>query len=405
MAIYSPADSAELAAIVSGAGDTIILRSGVTYAASSMPAGLLTPNNITVGITGSARAIISGGVVRADWTFDAPNNVYSRPAVAGNTLGNVTEDGVPMRFRQWDTNIATTAAGMSTGASLPYWSGSMTYDPVARIVYIRPSSGVPADHVYVVSETLNGFSNSNTSTGLRIEGVEVRSVSRHGMVLLNKRDVEIVGCKFAVIGGTKPSSVWVGNGIELSAGVWGADVSGCEFEDIFDSAVTSQLYEGAPAQIGSHRWAQINAKRCGLHVVEVSCQTANQTISDIETADVTSLDHGLGWSGDRNGAVMCNLTQGSAVVTRSFARNVNGTNQRRLYLGRRTGGVCGIEDSTGVGTYGVAPVSNSAGGLAGQVDLHRNLADNLGAPTADGGVSQWVLSAASMRDTFRSVIV
>lgn len=402
MAIYTPADSSELAAITTVAGDTVLLRTGVTYAASSVPATLLTPNNITIGVIGTGpKPIISGGTTRADWAFDAPNNVYSRPALGGNTLGNVTEDGVPMKFVAWNTNIATTAAAMNAGQSLPKWSGSMTYDPATNIVYIRPSAGAPSGHVYVVSEQSYGFQNNNTNNGLQIDGIDIRHISRHGILLINKKNLKISNCSFWVMGGIKPASLWLGNGIELNLGVQGAEVTDCQFDHIFDSAATSQIAEAFPATIGSHLWQNITAARCGLHVVEINALTNYQTVQDIEIANIVSVDHGDGWSGDRSGAVVSNLAIGSVgcSVQRSFARNVNGVNQRRLYLGFKHRGICGIEDSQGVGSRTQGPRADS-NGAGPQRDLMRNVVDNL----ARSGDS-WVDSTASMRDHFRPVFV
>ncbi len=404
MAIFNPANSSELAAITTSTGDTVLLRSGVTYAASSVPAGLLTPNDITIGVSGTGSPpVISGGTVRADWTFDAPNNVYSRPALAGNTLGNVTEDGWPMKCIKWNTNIATTAAAMNAGQSLPYWSGSFTYDPATNIIYIRPSAGLPGTHVYVVSEVLNGFSNSSTARNLKIDGIRFESLSRHAIDLKNKLSPRISNCSFRMIGGVKPASLWLGNGIELSLGVWGAETTDCDFEDIFDSPVTSQLYEVVPARIGSHLWKRLTMRRYGLTGVEVSCQTtSNQIITDVETADITSVDQGANsWAGDSNGQVISHLTQGGTCqVTRCFARNIRSTNHRRLYLGFRHGGVCGIEDSTGTGAYFQGPRSDRDTGVNPQRDLHRNVTDNL-ALTGDS----WVASTATMSNHFRPFVV
>lgn len=404
--IYMPADSTELAAIVTTTGDTVLLRSGVTYAASSIPAALLSPSGVTLGASGTGtKPVISGGTVRSDWTLDAPNNVYSR-TYESNILGNVTEDGVPMKYVAWDTNIATTAAAMTDGASLPYWSGSMTYDPANFIVYIRPSSGAASAHVYVVSDSANAdgtaIYDTATGSGLLIDGIELRNISRTGIHLFNKKSAVISDCDFRVIGGIKPASLWLGNGLELSKGCNGAQVLRCDFQDIFDAAMTSQLYESTPAAIGSHLYEDNTVSRYGMHGIEVSVQTANQLISDIEIAGLTASDAGTySWAGDRNGAAVTMLSNAAGSrVTRAYARDVQATRAKRLYLGYQHGGVCGIEDSAGVETWGFAPVSN-ANGVSGQVDLWRSVTDNLGAPS--GG--NWVASTAHMSFNFRGMLI
>jgi len=403
--IYKPADSTELAAIVTTTGDTVLLRSGVTYAASSIPAALLSPSGVTLGASGTGvKPVISGGTVRSDWTLDAPNNVYSR-TYASNILGNVTEDGVPMKYVAWDADIAKTAAAMTDGASLPYWSGSMTYDPAKLIVYIRPSSGAASAHVYVVSDSANAdgtaIYSTATATGLLIDGIELRNISRTGIHLFNKTGAVISDCDFRVIGGIKPASLWLGNGLELSKGCNGAQVLRCGFQDIFDAAMTSQLYEGTPSAIGWHLYEDNTVARYGMHGIEISMQTANQAITDIEISGLTATDAGAySWAGDRNGAAVTMLSNsaGSSRVTRAYARDVQATRAKRLYLGYQHGGVCGIEDSAGVETWGFAPVSD-ANGVSGQVDLWRSVTDSLGAPS--GG--NWVASTARMSNAFRGM--
>lgn len=380
MTIYYPQNSSELASIVTSAGDTVLLRSGVIYSAASVPAGLMTPNNVTLGITGTGeKPVISGGVERSDWTYDAVNNVYSRPAYGSNVLGNVTEDGIPMKHIPWNTNIATTAPTMSSGVNGKYWSGSMTFDTVNFIVYIRPSVGLASEHKYVVSESLYGINNTATSLNPKVDSISFTNISRHGLTFLNKKYSRISNCDFQVIGGMRSGGFYLGNGVELSAGCNGAETTDCRFWDIFDSAVTTQLYDSSPRILSDHLWKGLEVYRYGMHGVELSCQTLSyQYIRDVEVTDITSEDNGLGWSGDRDGAVVTCLTQGgTSRVSHCFASNIKGTNQKRLYLSLRTGGINGIQDATGTGSYGEGPRSDQFGGLYAQVDLRKNVTDNL----------------------------
>jgi hypothetical protein len=393
--IYRPKDDVELSQIVSSGGDTILLRSGAVYSATALPAGLLNASDITLGISGSGELpLISGGVIRKDWVFDPVNNVYSRPAYASNSLGNVTEDGVPMHFTPWTTNLATTAALMLSGQSLPYWSGAMTYDPVARIVYIRPSSDTAAKHVYVVSETLNGLTNYVNSRKLLIEGIAFRSLSRHGVALANKVETTIRNCVFEVIGGVRPNSLWMGNGLELSVGTEGAVIEENAFYDIFDSCATTQLFEAVPAKLSDHHYFNNTCDRYGLTAIEVSCQTSNQRIEQVEIAGLKATNgQENSWSGDRGiGSVISFLCNGNSVVTRSFARDVVASRQRRSYIGYAHQGVCGIDSSRFTNTV-LGPLTGQ-GPNGSQVDL-------IGAVSFDG---TWTgspsYSQADMRKTF-----
>ncbi len=397
MTIYRVTSSAELASVVSSSGDTVLLESGREFAASSVPAGLLTPSGVTIGAFGTGdKPVISGGVIRADWVFDAGNNVYSRTA-AGNTLGNVTEDGTPMKFVAWNTDIATTAASMVSGASIPYWSGSFTYNPATFTIYIRPSAGVAADHVYLVSESLYGFSSISGSGGFSINDIAFKIISRHAVLVQNRVGVSVSGCDFDVIGGNI-ITLHAGNGVEFAENCHGATVSDCAFADIFDTAATSQSYATNPSRITGHAYRNNTVRRFGMHGIEISAHTANQLVEGIEIDGFVAVDGGVGWSGDRNGAVVANVCTNTSNtrVNRSFARNVHSTNCRRLFASYQTGGLCGIEDSSGAATYGLAPSSN-ANGRIGQVDLWRNVTDNLGAPS--GGV--WAQASAPLSNNFR----
>jgi hypothetical protein len=399
MTIYSPISSTELAAITTAAGDVVQLRTGTIYAASSVPAGLLSPNNVTLGYTGTGSApVISGGTVRSDWTYDAGNDVYSRPAYSSEVLGNVTEDGVMMKWVAWNANLATTAAAMNAGQSLPAWSGSMTWDTTNKIVYIRPSSGLASEHTYIVSDNGNtigaGLQNSTASTGLLIDGIAVEHISRHAILLYQKRSFRIQNTSMRYVGGARPGSLYLGNGMELSYGCHGARIAGCTATDIFDSGFTSQLYESTPQTITDHKYTDCKVERFGMHGIEVSVQTANQRISDIEIDGLTLIDQGTyGWSGDRNGSGVTCLSNSlnSSRITRAFARNVTGTRLKRLYLGYQHGGVCGIEESSATSTWGQNPQS-SANGATDHRDLWRAVTDNLGSPS--GGA--WVAATAPL---------
>lgn len=399
MTIYRPQTSAELAAVTTSTNDTVILRAGVVYAGSSVPAGLLNPAGVTLGYEGTgALPVIDCGVVRADWTFDAGNNVYSRPAYGTDVLGNVTEDGVMMRFTEWDTNIATTAAAMTDGQSLPYWSGSMTYDYNNRIVYIRPSSGTAAQHEYKVSETLDPLSSGANVAGLTVDGIEVRQPSRHGLLLTNRKGATITNLIVRQAGGKRNSGAYVGNGVQFASDCYGILVDGLECTDIFDTVVTSQLYASVSSRLSSHEYRNVIGRRFGMHGVEVSCQTANQHASDIYASDIVLEDSGTySWS-NRSGSAFAVVCVAGAVetsrATRIFGRRITATRMRKLYNGGRHGGVCGIEDSTGIGTYESKSTINVAGvpGQFVQRDILRNVTDSQGAPT--GSSFQIVSSAA-----------
>lgn len=394
MTIYYVEDNADLAAVVTSTGDTVLLKSGVTFAVAAIPATLLNPSNVTLGYYGSGeRPIISGGTIRADWTYDAVNNVYSRAYVA-EKLGNVTEDGVPMRFVQWDTDLATTAAksAMTSARNGLLWSGAMTFDPATNVLYIRPSSGVAADHEYIVSDAGtsagNGIPSAALNSGLVIRDIELRNVSRHGILLYNKRGLLIQNVVTRVIGGAKDASYYLGNGVEISYGCHDHRVIDCAFFDTFDSGATTQLYESTVQFLCGGHYENTTVARYGMHGIELSVQSAAQHIIDIEIAGVSAEDGGANsWAGDRNGAVVTCLSNapGSSRVHNAFARDVKAARCKRLYLGYQHGGVCGIEDSVAEGN--ALSATGNANGVTGQSDLYRAITDSAGAPSGMSAVT------------------
>lgn len=403
MTIYYIDSNSTLAGITSADGDTLLFKAGETFAVTSIPAGFASKNNIVLGsYGGDTLPIIDGSVERSDWTYDAGNDVYSRPAYASNVLGNVTEDGLAMKFVAWDTNIATTAALMTSGGVANCYAGSMTYDSVTKNVYIRPSSGTADDHVYRVSESLYAFQGTLSKRNITMRDLEFRGISRHGIVQQNKTQLYFYNLTFRMIGGHFQNSTFVGNAIEASANTYDVRAESCRFYDIFDSPVTSQLYETSASRLSGHLWKDLHCERFGMHATEVSVQTANQSITDIEIRGIYAKNGGVNnWSGDRNGSVVLALSNSAATgrVTRVFARNIKAEDCRRIYLGYQHGGLCGIEDAVGTGMYGLAATSNQGSGPA-QIDLWRNVSDNIGTPS--GGSFQQVTCTLSNR--FRSFL-
>lgn len=394
MTIYYCNDSADLAAVTTSSGDIVLLRSGNIFSVSALSASILNPNNVTLGAFGTGeRPIISGGTVRADWTYDAVNNVYSR-AYGAEKLGNVTEDGVPMRFVQWDTNIATTAAksAMSSGNNAPYWSGAMTFDPASNTLYIRPSSGAAGDHEYIVSDAGtsagNGIPSAAQNVGMVIADIEVRHISKHAMLFYNKRGATIENVVTRFVGGALQGSLYLGNGLSISFGCHDHNVINCGFYDTFDSGATTQLYESTVQFLGGGYYENTTVARYGMHGIEISVQSANQHISNIEANGIVAADGGANsWAGDRNGAVFTCLSNaaGSGRVSRAFARDVTATRCKRAYLGYQHGGVCGIENA--VASQSQLTCLGNANGVSGQSDLYRAVTDSAGSPSGMSAVT------------------
>lgn len=303
-----------VAALTVSGGDVIAIRCGTTLR-EQINGAQIQANDITITQYGSgSNPIISGSDLVTGWLQDAPNGVWYK-SLGSNIGGNVREDGRPMPMVAWTTNIATTAPNIATGG--------FSFDPVGFIVYIKPSSGTPADHAYEVSSRLYCINNGGSYSGLIVEGVDIAGASRHGIVLANRNGFVYRGGRIEFCGGYYETSISVrlGNGIELAEGCNDALVEDSIFNEIFDTGGTSQLYKTSAASIARHIWRRNAFSRCRLAGVEVSTQTANQTISAVDIYGNTFSDMTGGWGGALSTNAGVNLTNnGGATSTLSNIR-------------------------------------------------------------------------------------
>lgn len=158
-------------------------------------------------------------------------------ALSGNYGGFASEDGAPMRPVEWDTDLETTAAQMGPG--------DMTFDYTNHIYYIKPGSGTPAQHYYIVSAGFQGLHLQGATGGsfITIRGIRCEYAT-HGMWIQDgSGGVTIEDCEFALIGGGYTSGVILGDGITMINGVGPGPnaVRRCKFSDIFDCALFPQV--------------------------------------------------------------------------------------------------------------------------------------------------------------------
>lgn len=302
-----------VAALTVSAGDTIAIKCGTTLREQLTGANINVDNLRITQYGSGANPIISGADVVSSWTQDVGNGVWYT-SIGSNIAGNVREDGVPMRATAWTTNIATTAPNIP--------AGGFAFDFSGFILYIKPSAGAPSAHVYEVSKRLYCINSGGVNTGLVVEGVDIHGASRHGIVLTNKTGFVFRGGAVRYCGGYYQASITarLGNGIELAAGCNDALVENAEITDIFDACGTSQLYEASAASLARHTWRNNNFARARLAGVEVSAQTANQTISNIWVYGNTFVDisSSAGWAGTSSSGAGFNLTNnGGATCTLS----------------------------------------------------------------------------------------
>lgn len=300
----SPLNSfSQIAAIVQD-GDTIALSCARTFR-ETLPAAAIEKNNLRIVTYGTgARPKIMGSNRVSNWSFNATYGLYYTN-LGSNVGGNVTENGVPLSFVPWTTNLATTAP------LIP--EGGFSFDFNAYNLYVRP--GYRIDDVFEASVRLYGIDGLPLSfhSGLYIEGVEIVGTSRHGIWLHNRGPVEVCDVVVRVIGGLKEPSFWLGNGIEINRGSSGSVVRDCLIEDIFDSAISPQIYDPSAYTLLGATVKYNTLRRCGMGGVEVSTQTANNIITGVQVHHNLAEDIGMNcWSGDRGGTAYWSANNGGA---------------------------------------------------------------------------------------------
>lgn len=293
----------QIAAIVQD-GDTIALKCGSVFR-ETLPAAAIEKNNLRIVTYGEgARPKIMGSNRVTNWTYNATYGLYY-VNLGSNVGGNVTENGVPLTFVPWTSNLATTAPLIPPGG--------FAFDFNAYNLYVRP--GYRIDDVFEASCRLYGIDGLPLSfhTGLYIEGIEIVGASRHGIWLHNRGPAEVCDVVVRVIGGLKEPSYWLGNGIEINRGSSGSVVRDSLIEDIFDSAISPQIYDPSTYKLLGATVKYNTMRRCGMGGVEVSTQTANNIITGVQVHHNLAEDIGMNcWSGDRGGTAYWSANNGGA---------------------------------------------------------------------------------------------
>jgi len=250
-------------------GDVVKLKRNSVFR-ETLTSATLAANNLTFGDYGDGiKPIITGAELISNWV-PIGGNIYSY-SLGSNLGGNISENGAPMKWKAWNTNIATTAL-------IP---GSFTFDYNTFTYYICPTSGF-LNAVYSVSNRLLCVSIATSYDNLTFNNIRFEQASRHGITAYQRTNLTFNNCEFFLMGGYRQGAVHLGNGLEISYGCNDVLVENCIFSYIFDSAGTSQLYEVSANSLERHTWKRNKIKQCGLGGIEVSVQTNNQTIKNIE---------------------------------------------------------------------------------------------------------------------------
>lgn len=410
---YIDSDST-LASITSANGDLLLFKSGSRFSAAAIPTSFTYPDNLTIGYYGTgAKPVIDGGVVREDWTLES-GSIYKRD-YASNTIGNVTEDGEPMTMVAWTTDFATTAALMS--------AGTFAIQPTTWTVYIWPSSGTPAAHEYIVSESLYGLelttADTNTfTTLLTLDGIRVEHISRHGIIGRRKGRCTVTNIEGRFIGGyyQESAATRLGNGVEFSRGTDGSTFDGILMEDVFDSGVTSQLYDAAPTVLTDHYWSNLILRRCGLYGVEHSNQANNQTLRNIwtESALIEDVSTDACWSGKRGGSAIGSFQADTWMTGKSRVINTHYadiTINRCQYASRfyRCDGVHSLRDVTATTVESAVNKFLAAGNTVRAdsplVVAYKGVTQDGGAPSLTANSGAAYSAASGLRSDIDAVVI
>lgn len=382
-------------------GDTVLIATG-TVNREAFPAAWLNFNDITIAEYGTgAEPVLSAAVVHVPADFTSVGSGVWSLALGSNIGGNVLQDGVPMTFVAWNTNVSTTLGGAAVG--------SFSFDYNAFILYVKPTGGVMTGKEFEVSKRLNLIGSVQTKRGLTMRNLVLRQPSAHGVLLLNRTETFIDNVPVQVAGGARDTSAGVhyGNGIELANGCFVAEVRNCSADDVFDSAFTSQLYGGTPTRLSDHDWVNNRAARCGLAAMEIAIitNTARSEILNVLTDGLDAVDIGIagtGWSGDRSGTTYSTYNFAGSLGSRIHncrARNLWPVRAKKLWVSHQTGGVNYMSDSYGVGlTQYLSLSNNGAPGLAGQAEVWSNVTDDLGRVPEQGTYGTYVQAVNGVRE-------
>lgn len=263
-----------LSGVTPADNDVFLFKCNTTYL-GSLETTHLAANNLMFGNYGTGEKPILTSLVIPSWTQNSTYSTVYEYSLGSNLGGNVSENGVPLQCVIWTTNLATTFATMTPG--------SYTYDATTFTYYVLPNKPFEFSN-YAISTILYGAYSTSAFTGLTVTGLHFKGFSRHGIVLLNRNDVNVNNCQFTLLGGNSSSGTYVGNGIECSSGCTGGLIYSNVFTYIFDSPITTQIYSNS-GTVKNYKIYNNVINDGGLYGIEITVaggSVTNATISNIE---------------------------------------------------------------------------------------------------------------------------
>lgn len=296
-------------------GDNLLIKSGTTLY-EGLPSTVFVNGRNTVGYYGTgAKPILNGSIAvpAASWTHDAGNNVWWYD-IGSTTGGHVTEDGQILRFVEWNTDIATTAASM--------YNGTATWDWLTNKIYVRPLGGTMAGKTLDVSRIRTGIFMDTGASGCTVDGLVLVDFSKETQLAQNCHGVTINNCEAYRVGGWKDASnPYIGGGFGAGTSARDFTALNCIAEDIFDSPFSSQLYGGQSAAqaMFNHVYDGCIGRRFGYGGFEFTVLSAKQRINGIYVTNFLIEDGGNDacwhtYDRDHVGSPNPSLTKGNGIV-------------------------------------------------------------------------------------------
>ena len=266
---------------------------------------LINNDNITIDVYGvGTLPVVDGSTAVTNWVNNGLG-IYSADITVGSGqgLGNLSENGIMLKFIPWDDNVTTTFSGSTTG--------SYSFDYLLNKLYIKPATS-PNLNSYLASIELRGIYAKDRSN-ISVRNIEVTRISLNGIEFHDCINCDVDGVTVTRVGGAviaanfiaSPDFLHAGNGIDYSNSCSNGEVNNVTVSEIFDSCLAVELYlNNNNASNISLSNATLN--QCGFTGVEVSVQSnqgvnTNSHIDGVSISSVTVDGAGKGWSGRRYG--------------------------------------------------------------------------------------------------------
>lgn len=274
-------------------GDAVLFRTNTRYNASLLSTTTFNASDITIGYYGTGEKPVLDGSQLVDFIL-YQEGLYQTTFTA-NTFGNITEDDVPMKFVSWTVGISGLVE-----------DGTFTYNHTTFTLYIKPTGGTVVGKEYRVSNSLYGvvFTSPTGIVSLNktIDNIRMEYISRHGLYNIRSQGTRVKGLEQWMIGGYRDPAVYVGNGVEITQQSNDFLMQDFTCSDVFDTAITPQLYSESTVDLYDVHFQNITADRCGMHGIEVSSHGPrsiyNSTLDNFKFSNISMASN---WSGDRNG--------------------------------------------------------------------------------------------------------